>query len=150
MRLPRKLKKGCRTLKGRPRTKWQRKGQIQKKRLLENIANTACATAVGMELLRQAAKMINPVTFPSGGIVAPPPPKVGVAQMPTGEMVINREQVARLKHAIDIKPRESVMAPILAANISDVLQRMRERAAKNAKFDILGFIRKRMVQVTEK
>ena len=99
MKLPRKLKKGCRTLKGRPRTKWQRKVQLQKKRLLENIANTACAAAVGMELLRQAVKKINPVTFPSGGIVVPPP-KVGVAQMPTGEMVVAREQVGLLKATI--------------------------------------------------
>jgi hypothetical protein len=99
MRLPRKLKKGCRTLKGRPRTKWQRKVQLQKKRLLENITNTACAAAVGMELLRQAAKKINPVTFPSGGIVVPPP-KVGVAQMSTGEMVVAREQVGVLKATI--------------------------------------------------
>lgn len=28
MRLPRKLKKGCRTLNGNPRTKWQRKGRL--------------------------------------------------------------------------------------------------------------------------
>ncbi len=149
MRLPRKLKKGCRTLNGNPRTKWQRKGQLHIANLLNDVAQTSCAVAVGTELLRQAARRINPVTFPSGGIVATHP-KVGVAQMPTGEMVINREQVARLKHAIDINPLDSVMATISDENLSDVLQRMHERAARNAKFDILGFIRKRMVQVTEK
>lgn len=131
MRLPRKLKKGCRTLNGNPRTKWQRKGRIHIAKTFENIANTACAAAVGMDLLRQAAERINPVTFPSGGIVVPPPPKVGVAQMPTGEMVLNREQVARLKHAIDINPMDSVRATISAENLSDVLQRMRERANKD-------------------
>lgn len=131
MRLPRKLKKGCRTLNGNPRTKWQRKGRLHIAKILNDVAQTACAAAVGMELLRQAAERINPITFPSGGIVAPPPPKVGVAQMPTGEMVINREQVAKLKHAIDINPMESVTAAISAANISDVLQRMRERANKD-------------------
>lgn len=131
MRLPRKLKKGCRTLNGNPRTKWQRKGRIHIAKTFENIAKTAAAAAVGMDLLRQAAERIHPVTFPSGGIVVPPPPKVGVAQMPTGEMVINREQVAKLKHAIDINPMDSVRATISAENLSDVLQRMRERANKD-------------------
>jgi len=94
MRLPRKLKKGCRTLNGNPRTKWQRKGRLHIAKVLNDVVNTACAAAVGMDLLRQAAERINPVTFPSGGIVVPPPPKVGVAQMPNGEMVLNREQDA--------------------------------------------------------
>jgi hypothetical protein len=84
-------------LNGNPRTKWQRKGRLHIAKMLNEVAQTACAAAVGMSLLRQAAERINPVTFPSGGIVAPPPPKVGVAQMPTGKMVLNREQVARLK-----------------------------------------------------
>ena len=131
MRLPRKLKKGCRTLNGNPRTKWQRKGRLHIAKMLNNVAQNACAAAVGMDLLRQVAEIIHPVTFPSGGIVVPPPPKVGVAQMPTGEMVINREQVAKLKHAIDINPMDSVRATISAENLSDVLQRMRERAKKD-------------------
>lgn len=101
MRLPRKLKKGCRTLNGNPRNKWQRKGWLHIAKILNDVANSACAAAVGMELLRKAAERINPVALPSGGIVVPPPPKVGVAQMPTGEMVLNREQVARLEHAIE-------------------------------------------------
>ena len=131
MRLPRKLKKGCRTLNGNPRTKWQRKGRLHIAKVLNDVAKTACAAAVGMDLLRQAAERIHPVTFPSGGIVVPSPPKVGVAQMPTGEMVLNREQVAKLKHDIDINPMDSVRATISAENLSDVLQRMRERANKD-------------------
>ena len=131
MRLPRKLKKGCRTLNGNPRTKWQRKGRLHIAKVLNDVANTACAAAVGMDLLRQAAERINPVTFHSGGIVVPPPPKVGVAQMPTGEMVTNRKQVAKLKHAIVINPMDSVRATISAENLSDVLQCMRERANKD-------------------
>ena len=75
MRLPRKLKKGCRTLNGNPRTKWQRKGRLHIAKTFENIAKTAAAAAVGMDLLRQAAEIIHPVTFPPGGIVVPPPPK---------------------------------------------------------------------------
>ena len=81
--------------------------------------------------MRQAAERINPVTFPSGGFVAPPPPKVGVAQMPTGEMVLNREQQAKLKKAIMIEPADSIRATISAENLTDVLQRMRERANKD-------------------
>ena len=126
MRLPRKLKKGCRTLNGNPRTKWQRKGRLHIAKMLNDVAQTACAAAVGMELLRQAAERINPVTFPSGGIVVPPPPKLGVAQMPTGEMVINHEQVSRMKHAIDINPMDSVRETVSEANISDVLERMQK------------------------
>jgi hypothetical protein len=128
MRLPRKLKKGCQTLNGNPRTKWQRKGRLHIAKTFENIAKTAAAAAVGMDLLRQAVERIHPVTFPSGGIVVPPHPKVGFAQMPTGEMVLNREQVAKHKHAIDINPMDSVRATLSAENLTDVLQRMRERS----------------------
>ena len=123
MRLPRKLKKGCRTLNGNPRTKWQRKGRLHIVKILNDVANSACAAAVSMKLLRQAVERINPVALPSGGIVVPPPPKVDVAQMPTDEMVLNREKIARLKHAIDINPMESVRATISAENLSDVLER---------------------------
>ena len=35
MKLPRKLKKGCRTLNGNPRTKWQRKGRLHFAKVLE-------------------------------------------------------------------------------------------------------------------
>ena len=38
----------------------------------------------------------------------------------------------------------------LPLDIAACYEAMRERAAKNANFDLLGFIRKRMVQVTEK
>ena len=131
MRLPRKLKKGCQTLNGNPRTKWQRKGRLHIAKMLQDVAQFASAAAVSMDILRQAAERIHPVTFPSGGIVVPPPPKVGVAQMPTGEMVINREQQAKLKKAIMIEPADSIRATISAANITDVLQRIRERANKD-------------------
>ena len=131
MRLPRKLKKGCRTLNGNPRTKWQRKGRLHIVKTLQQVADTACAAALGMDLIRQAVEKIHPVTFPSGGIVAPPPPKVGVAQMPTGEMVLNREQIAKLKHPILIEPADSIRATISAENLSDVLNRIQERSSKD-------------------
>lgn len=115
---------------GNPRTKWQRKGRLHIVKTIENATKALCAATVGKDLLRQAAERIIPVTIPSGGIVVPPPPKEGVAQMPTGEMAINREQVAKLKHIIDIKPMESIRATISAANISEVLQRMRKKQTK--------------------
>lgn len=130
MRLPRKLKKGCRTLNGNPRTKWQRKGRLHIARTFQQVADTACAAAVGMDLLRQAAERIHPVTFQSGGIVVEPPPKVGVAQMPTGKMVLNREQIAKLKHPILVEPADSIRATISAENMSNVLKRICERSSK--------------------
>ena len=71
MRLPRKLKKGCRTLNGSPRTKWQRKGRIRIAKMLNEVATAACGAAVCMDLLQQAADMIHPVRFPFGGFVTP-------------------------------------------------------------------------------
>ena len=125
MRIPRKLKKGCRTLNGNPRTKFQRKGRLHIAKTLQQVADTACAAAIGMDLMRQAVEKIHTVTFPSGGIVVPPPPKVGVAQMPTVEMVINREQIAKLKHTLLVEPADSIRATISAENFSEVLARIR-------------------------
>ena len=118
-------------MNGNPRTKWQRKGRLHIAKTLQQVADTACAAAIGMDLLRQAVERIHPVTFPSGGIVVPPPPKVGVAQMPTGEMVLNREQIAKLKHPILIEPADSIRATISAENLSDVLTRIQERSSKD-------------------
>lgn len=131
MRLPRKLKKGCLTLNGNPRTKWQLKGRLHIAKTLQQVADTACAAAVGMDLIRQAVEKIHHVTFPSGGIVVPPPPKVGVAQMPTGEIVFNREQIAKLKHPILVEPADSIRTTISAYIMSDVLTRIRERSNKD-------------------
>ena len=118
-------------MNGNPRTKWQRKGRLHIAKTLQHVADTACAAALSMDLMRQAVEKIHPVTFPSGGIVVPPPPKVGMAQMPTGEMVINREQIAKLKHPILIEPADSIRATISAENLSDVLTRIQERSSKD-------------------
>lgn len=131
MRLPRKLKKGCRTLNGSPRTKWQRKGRLHIAKTLQQVAVTACAAAIGMDLIQQAVEKIHPTTFPSGGIVVPPPPKIGVAQMPTGEMVLNREQVTKLKRTILVEPADSIRTTISDENMSDVLKRICERSSKD-------------------
>lgn len=63
MRLPRKLKKGIRTMNGRPRNKWQRRGQILTVRLLFAAGRLAAAIAKAESLRRIPNK------FPPGGIV---------------------------------------------------------------------------------
>ena len=64
MKLPRKLKKGIRTMNGRPRNKWQRRGQIITVRLLFCIGRLAAAIAKAESLRR------TPNKFPPCGIVA--------------------------------------------------------------------------------
>lgn len=130
-RIPRKLKKGCRTLNEYPRTKWQQKGRLYIAKMLENVAKAACAAAFSMDLLRQMAERINPVTFPSGGIVVPPPPKVGVAQMPTTELVVNHNQIEKLKGAIDINPLENLRAEMSSGRLQDVMRNIRKHANDN-------------------
>ena len=110
-------------MNGNPRTKWQRKGRLHITKMLKDVVNSACAAAVVME---KVAERINPIALPSGGIVVQPPPKVCVAQMPTSEMVLTREHIARLKHAIDINPMESVRATISAENVFDVLRKVQK------------------------
>ena len=129
MRLPRKLKKGCRTLNGNPRTKWQRKGRLHIAKVLNDVAQTACAAAVGMDLLRQAAERINPVTFPSGGIAVPPPPRTERIMVgeSTGEIVLHRPQLDRLKHVIMADPMDGVRATLSAAKFSDIFEKINKR-----------------------
>ena len=129
MRLPRKLKKGCRTLNGNPRTKWQRKGRLHIAKTFENIAKTAAAAAVGMDLLRQAAERIHPVTFPQGGIVVSPPPRTERMMVgeSIGEIVLHRPQLDRLKHVIMVDPMDGVRATIEATNFSDIFEKINKR-----------------------
>ena len=129
MRLPRKLKKGCRTLNGNPRTKWQRKGWLHIAKTLENIAKTAAAAAVGMDLMRQAIERIHPITLPSGGIVIPPPlqtERMMVGES-TGEIVLHRPQLDRLKHVIMADPMDGIRATIEAPNFSDIFEKISKR-----------------------
>lgn len=96
-RLPRKLKKGCLTLSGNPRTRWQRKGRIYTAKLLKSIANTACAAAVSMDILGKIAKRINPVLLPPGGFAVPQPERMTVGEQ-AGEMILHRPQLDQLRH----------------------------------------------------
>ena len=104
MKLPRKLKKGCRTLHGKPRTKWQRKGQLHLCRLFEDIGKTAATAALSMDVLRQASERIMP-PLPTGGIVLPPPQRMMVGES-TGEIVLHRPQLDRLKHVVMVDPMD--------------------------------------------
>ena len=123
MRLPRKLKKGCRTLCGRPRTKWQRKGQIFIKRLFEDIGKTACVLAVSIDALRQAEERINPIPKMPGGIVLPPPQRMMVGES-TGEIVLHRPQLDRLKHIMMEDPMDGVHATMSHVNLTGIYEKI--------------------------
>lgn len=95
-RIPRKLKKGCRTLNGKPRTKWQRKGVLHFAKLLDKIS-TSIAVGVTASMEAWKATRISPSVLPPGGIVAPPDVlKVGTLQRPASELVMNHEERAKL------------------------------------------------------
>lgn len=120
MRLPRKLKKGCRTLHGKPRTKWQRKGQLHICRLFEDIGKTAAAAALSIDVLRQAAERIMP-PLPTGGIVLPPPQRMMVG-LSTGEIILHRPQLDRLKHIVMTDPMDTFRATMPQMNFSDIFE----------------------------
>ena len=122
MRLPRKLKKGCRTLNGNPLTKWQRKGRLHIARLFEDIGKTSASVAVGMDLLRQAAE--HPVKFPSGGIVIPPPSRTEHMMVgeSTGEIVLHRSQLDRNKHVVIADMKDDVLAALSFVNFTNIFQ----------------------------
>jgi len=123
MRLPRKLKKGCRTLHGNPRTKWQRKGRLRIARLFEDIGKTACAAASSMDMWRQATERI--MKFPSGGIVMSPLQRRMMVGESTGEIVLHRPQLDRLKHVMMANPQDGVRATLSAAvNFSDIFEKI--------------------------
>lgn len=126
MGLPRKLKKGCRTLHGNPRTKWQRKGRRYIARLFENIANTASAAAVATELLRQAVRRINPVVLSPGGIVVPQPERMMVGES-TGEIVLHRPQLDQLKHVMIADMKDDVRATLSNVNLSDIFEKVNKK-----------------------
>lgn len=96
MRLPRKLKKGCRTLRFRPRTKWQRKGQLHIAKTFENIARIACSVAV----MSRVAESVHQVNFPSGGFVSPQQTDGMIPKESNGEMVMNRQQLDSLRNLL--------------------------------------------------
>lgn len=115
-------------MNGNPRTKWQRKGRLHIAKTLQQVADTACAAALGMDLIRQAAERIYPVTFPSGGIVVPPPPKVGVAQMQGGEIVVTKSDILKKFGTFKVEPIDLGRIDI---------------TSKNASFDILTYLAKK-------
>ena len=123
MRLPRKLKKGCRTLHGNPLTKWQRKGRLHIARLFEDIGKTACAAASSMDMWRQETERI--MKFPSGGIVMSPSQRRMMVGESTGEIVLHRPQLDRLKHVMMADPQNGVRATLSAAvNFSDIFEKI--------------------------
>ena len=126
MKRHRKSKQSRLTLKGLAR---HRRNKVRFAKRLEEIAHAACAAAAGMELLRQAAKKIHPVTFPSGGFVPPhDAPKVGVAQMQGGEIVVPKTDILKKFGTFKVEPIDLGRIDI---------------ADKNASFDILTYLAKK-------
>jgi len=128
MRLPRKLKKGCRTLHGKPRTKWQRKGRLHLCRLFKDIGKTTAAAALSMDVLRQVSECIMP-PLPTGGIVLPPPQRMMVGES-TGEIVLHRPQRDRLKHVVMVDPMDSFRAAMPQMNFSDIFEKITSKTIK--------------------
>ena len=89
IKLPRKLKKGCRTLHGQPRTKWQRKARNIAIQLLPYIPAVAGVMAAKLD-----AKV--KIKFPSGGFM--PANHPSFCLIPKGETVrvMNRKEVEEL------------------------------------------------------
>ena len=89
IKLPRKLKKGCRTLHGQPRTKWQRKARNLAIQLLPYIPSVAGAMATKLDARAK-------IKFPSGGIVPASQPSFKIT--PAGESVtpMTRQDIDKL------------------------------------------------------
>ena len=107
----------------KPRTRWQRKGQIHIARLFEDIANAVSAAAVGMESLTQLVKSINSFRFPPGGIVPSQTQRMMVGES-TGEIVLHRPQLDLLKHTVQAELKDSVRATLSAANFTDIFEKI--------------------------
>ena len=87
IKLPRKLKKGCRTLHCHPRTKWQRKARNLAIQLMPYIPAVAGVMASKLNA-RVKTK------FPSGGFV--PARQSSFNITPAGELVMTRQDIDKL------------------------------------------------------
>ena len=112
MRLPRKLKKGIRTLRhGRPKTKWQRRGKIVAAKFWTELGQAAAAIAIVGSL-----PFRTPHSFKPGGIVAPK--SESNPCMNNGELVMDHESVEALMQRInDSDNGHFIDNPLMAVNI---------------------------------
>ena len=118
-RIPRKLKKGCNTLYGNPRTKWQRRGQLLMGRSLVDM---------GWNFFKAIATHHLPTpVLPSGGFFTSNP-------CPQNEMVLNKNQIQRLKAKVTISKEEfekckdgfELMEFIAGKALSEEMKRIKE------------------------
>ena len=121
-RIPRKLKKGCNTLHGEPRTKWQRRGQLLMGRSLVDM---------GWNFFKMIATHHLPTpthVLPSGGFFTSNNP------CSQNEMVINKDQIQRLKAKVTISKEEfekckdgfELMEFIAGKALSEEMKRIKE------------------------
>lgn len=123
MKRHRKSKQSRLTLKGLAQHRRNRMNR------LENAAHAVCAAIVCVRLIRKIAEKIPSVTFPSGGFVPPhDAPKVGVAQMQGGEIVLPKSDILKKFGTFKVEPIDLGRIDI---------------ASKNASFDILTYLAKK-------
>ena len=103
---------------------------------LENAAHAVCAAIVCVRLIQKIAEKIPSVMFPSGGFVPPPDaPKVGVAQMQGGEIVVPKSDILKKFGTFKVEPIDLGRIDI---------------ASKNTSFDILGYLRNKAEMLKRK
>lgn len=117
-RLPRKLKKGIRSLRScRPRSKWQRKAYNRFFKTVETLAE--------IERLHQSFLE----SLPSGGLVSPLS-SPGIIELP-GEIVLNRPEIVRLEHLIYDDPAIPSISKTTASQITDAYKKKIDYARQN-------------------
>ena len=129
-RIPRKLKKGMRTLCKPNRSKWQRRGYLNFTRMIKEVAPLAMKNLIDSEMANFAKAEEH--LFSQGGLFVPPPPRIEGADMHT-ELVLTRPQLDRLKCmcSIVIKPEdlEIIQVPKSAFKLEDIFDKINQKGA---------------------
>ena len=122
MRLPRKLKKGIRTIRnGRPRTKWQRKGQAKFSTTMMRMSLTASLYAITMSKVNEI--LTKGMHLKPGGIVRSDPPQVNNK----GEVVITKDEAQRLADYINSGPSSAITCTISSDRLKEGLNKLKLR-----------------------
>ena len=118
MRYPRKLKKGIRTLRnGKPKTKWQRKGQIVATKFWNGLGQTVAALAFIGSLPYRI-----PHNFKPGGIVAKAKDNPCLSN---GELVMTRESAEALMRHINEHSNGSIHCEISGDSLTKAVERFK-------------------------
>ena len=127
-RLPRKLKKGIRSLRScRPRSKWQRKAYNRFFKTVKTLAEIERLHQNFLESLPSAGLVVAAAcdrNFPKGkgkiGCINPLSAP-GIIELP-GEIVLNCPEIVRLEHIINDTPVIDSIAKTTASQITDAFK----------------------------